>query len=147
GIGLMVAVAAVWLAFRPEDGDGGSGQQATLSEPARAPAAASAPQPAPATSAVAPAFDIVRINPDGNAVMAGRAMPKAEVVSKDGGRELGRVSADNLGEWVFVPEPPLAPGTRELRLTAANPDGRTVESGDPVVLSVPEGKAGQALAV
>lgn len=85
-----------------------------------------------------PSFDVVRINAQGETVIAGRGMPKAEIVILDGGKELGRVIADNRGEWVFVPDQPLAPGSRELSLRANNPDGTIIDSSAPVVLVVPD---------
>lgn len=85
-----------------------------------------------------PSFDIVRVNPKGEAVIAGRAAPKAEVVILDGKLEIGRVIADNRGEWVFIPDHPLPPGNRELSLQANNPDGSTRSSESPVLLVVPE---------
>lgn len=114
--------------------------------------------PAPAQTAVSkpaaelgnkPSFDVVRINPQGETVIAGRGMPRAEIVILDGGKEIGRVIADNRGEWVFVPDHPLPPGTRELTLQASNPDGTHSQTDAPVVLVVPErtnGK-GESLAV
>ncbi len=119
-----------------------------------------APSPAPAQQAAAdarsaakgetrqsarPSFDVVRINPEGNAVMAGRAEPKAEVAILDGGAEIGRVIADQRGEWVFVPDTALPPGSRELTLRAQNPDGSVTESEAPVILVVPEGKGEPAI--
>lgn len=110
-----------------------------------------APQPPAPSAAVetmtVPAFDIVRINTQGETVIAGRAMPKAEVVILDGKHELGRVIADNRGEWVFVPDQPLPPGSRELKLRASNPDGSIADSESPVVLVVPERGKGATLAV
>ncbi len=50
-----------------------------------------------------PSFDIVRIGPEGDAVMAGRAQPGSTVVSLDNGKPIGEVTADKRGEWVFVP--------------------------------------------
>ena len=116
-----------------------------------------APEPAPTAAATKPApeqsnkpsFDVVRINPQGETVIAGRGMPRAEIVILDGGKEIGRVIADNRGEWVFVPDHPLPPGTRELTLQASNPDGTKSQTDAPVVLVVPErtnGK-GESLAV
>ena len=109
---------------------------------------------APAASAAKeqtnrPSFDVVRINPQGETVIAGRALPKAEVTILDGGAELGKVTADQRGEWVFVPDHPLPPGSRELSLKATNPDGSVTTTDAPVVLVVPprsNGK-GQSLAV
>lgn len=96
-----------------------------------------------------PSFDVVRINPQGETVIAGRGLPRSEIVILDGGKEIGQVIADNRGEWVFVPDHPLPPGTRELTLQATNPDGSHSQTDAPVVLVVPErtnGK-GESLAV
>jgi len=67
----------------------------------------------------------------------------------DGGKEIGRVIADNRGEWVFVPDHPLPPGSRELTLHASNPDGTMTETDAPVVLVVPprQNGKGQSLAI
>ena len=66
----------------------------------------------------APTFDIVRIEPRGQAVMAGRAAPGAEVEIRSGDRLIDRARADQRGEWVVVPAEPLARGVQELRLSA-----------------------------
>jgi hypothetical protein len=63
-----------------------------------------------------PSFDIVRITPQGDTVMAGRARPGAKVEIYDGRTKIGEVTADKRGEWVFVPTSPLAPGSRKLSL-------------------------------
>ncbi len=86
----------------------------------------------------APSFDIVRITPQGDTVMAGRAKPGAKVEIYDGSTKIGEVTADKRGEWVFVPTSPLAPGSRKLSLKMINPDGTAVESTSDVVLVVPE---------
>ncbi|TAN70271.1 MAG: LysM peptidoglycan-binding domain-containing protein [Magnetospirillum sp.] len=135
-IGLVVAAVALMLAFWHER------------QEAEPPVA----QPLPSVAAVAvdvrePSFDVVRIGADGDTVIAGRALPGAVVTIMDGGTELGKVTADARGEWVFVPAVALPPGSRELRLKAVNPDGTEVESGEPVVLVVPERGKGGALAV
>jgi nucleoid-associated protein YgaU len=81
----------------------------------------------------------VRVNPSGNAVIAGRAAPQAEVVVRDGDTTLGTVTADARGEWVLVPEKALPPGNRSLSLTATLP-GKTesVASNGDVLIAVPE---------
>ncbi len=134
-IGLAVAAIAALLALQHER------------EEPPAPAL-QIPAPTPATiDAREPSFDVVRIDTEGDSVIAGRAQPGAVVSIIDGGNELGQVTADARSEWVFVPPVPLAPGARELRLRAVNPDGGTVESGEPVVLVVPERGKGPALAI
>jgi LysM repeat protein len=103
------------------------------------------PQPSPQPGAEAPqaqnsnnpSFDIVRINPKGDAVIAGRAKPGAEVEVRDGDKTIGKVTADARGEWVLVPEQPLAPGAHSLNLIARL-NGETTTSESDVVLVVPE---------
>ncbi|WP_448203252.1 LysM peptidoglycan-binding domain-containing protein [Azospirillum sp. sgz302134] len=92
-----------------------------------------------ATDPAGPRFDILRVAPDGAAVMAGRATPGASVTVRDGERPLGSVTADGRGEWVLLPDQPLSPGTRELNLSeqaagAAEP----TPSERVVVVMVPE---------
>ncbi|MBT4590148.1 MAG: LysM peptidoglycan-binding domain-containing protein [Rhodospirillaceae bacterium] len=85
-----------------------------------------------------PSFDIVRITPQGDTVMAGRASPGAKVEIYDGSKKIGEVTADKRGEWVFVPSSPLPPGSRQLSLKMINPDGSVISSESDVVLVVPE---------
>jgi len=50
-----------------------------------------------------PVFDVVRVNPEGDALIAGRAPAGAEIGIYDGERRAGTVVADGRGEWVFLP--------------------------------------------
>ena len=108
-----------------------------------APAAAVAPPPAAAPPAAGtrgatpPSFDVVRVDPRGNVVIAGRAEPGAEVTVREGDRIVGRVTADPRGEWVLVPSEPLAGGHRTLRLEAARPGAPPTLSDQVVALDVP----------
>ncbi len=83
-------------------------------------------------------FDVVRVTPEGEAVMAGRAEPGSTVTILDKDKSLGEVTADERGEWVFVPEKPLASGSRQLGLEIRKKSGETVQSESVVVLVVPE---------
>jgi len=94
--------------------------------------------PALNTGAGAPSFDVVRIDPKGNMVMAGRALAGATVIILDGDKEIGRVTADGRGEWVFIPETPVSPGTRQFSLKSTDDNGKDVYSQNVVVMSVPE---------
>ena len=84
-----------------------------------------------------PTFDVVRISPEGDAVIAGRAVPGAEVTVRDGGAVIGTVIADERGEWVLVPDRPLPSGSRQLSLSARVEGGEAVQSKEVVVLFVP----------
>ena len=78
--------------------------------------AGSSPNPEVMSGPDLPSFDVVRIDPQGNTVMAGRAGPGATVIILDGAAEIGRVIADGRGEWVFIPSQQLSAGTHELSL-------------------------------
>lgn len=132
---LVVAVALGLNHFLFYDSGSGAEQEAT------APKDAAGPGPAPATDAEGsgrPSFDVVRINPQGDAVMAGRAAPGSTVTILDGERVIGEVKADENGEWVFVPDEGLPPGERRLTLRVEDASGKTVGSEDTVVLIVPQ---------
>lgn len=165
---LAIVVALIW--FFMSGGDGPSEQTAATQPPSgvptasipvpappatpASPAVGSAPVPSlpppqpqqPAKPQSAPSFDVVRVNPDGRAVIAGRAAPGARVIVLDGDREIGAVDADQRGEWVLLPDQPLPPGTRELTLRAQVAGGDVKTSEKSVVLLVPD-SGGGALAV
>ena len=111
----------------------------------------SAPAPAEqveqAVEQVLPTFDIVRVERDGMAVIAGRATPGAEITLKRNGTAIATVDADARGEWVIVLDEPLASGDIELTLSAVNPDGSTVDGVQSVSVSVPAQAGGQTLVV
>jgi LysM domain len=106
--------------------------------PPAAPMVASGERGRPASEPLRPTFDIVRVNRDGDAVIAGQAAPHAVVTVRDGQRVVGEVTADPRGEWVLLPAVAQPPGDRELSLTARLVTGEVVESETVVVLSVPE---------
>ena len=100
--------------------------------------AAVPPAPAKPGAEIVPSFDVVRIDPRGNAVVAGRAAPGAQVSILNKDQEIGRATADANGEWVWVPEAPLKPGSLELNLNAQVPGQAAVQSKNSIVLVVPE---------
>jgi nucleoid-associated protein YgaU len=95
----------------------------------------------PTPSAVAPSFDIVRVNPQGSAVIAGRGDPGAAVSVRSDGAELGHVTADGHGAWVLGPTDPLPPGSHTLALRELTQSGREIASEGSVLMMVPERQA------
>lgn len=117
--------------------------------PAAAPGNGEAPTPRtaevegdPALQPMAPEFDIVRVDENGNIVIAGRATPDCTIVVRDGDAVVGTAVADRRGDWVLVPDEPLKPGDRQLSLFAECGGVEPVESDRVVVLAVPEQGAG-----
>ena len=102
-----------------------------------APAPIAAPVEAQAPSAVSPSFDVVRVSPQGNAVIAGRAEPGADVVVFDGTQEVARTRADRRGEFVALPAIPLAEGGRALTLASRDGSGAELKSEGSVIVVVP----------
>tara|TARA_R110000787_G_scaffold144264_3_gene258198 strand:+ start:3989 stop:5203 length:1215 start_codon:yes stop_codon:yes gene_type:complete len=166
-IGLVAIIVALLLNFRetgtdvadaPVDGaqsetaasapsatavspSSGTEQNATGAKPGKT-AGGDTPKPDDAVSGTtqtspSPSYDIVRVNPKGDAVMAGRAAPGASVEIREDDKVIGKVTADQRGEWVFVPDKPLAPGNRQLSLSATTADGERKDSETVVVMSIP----------
>jgi nucleoid-associated protein YgaU len=106
---------------------------ARAAPPPEQPAAEARDQPARA-----PTFDIVRVERDGRAVIAGRAEPGAEVEIRAGEQVIDRVQATPRGEWVATPATPLATGDQELTLAARLAGAPARESEQVVVVAVPE---------
>ncbi|WP_052341024.1 LysM peptidoglycan-binding domain-containing protein [Salinarimonas rosea] len=109
-------------------------------EPA-APAARVTPEPAPTaaeavqdterdserdnerdTEADAAVFDLVRVEPTGDAVIAGRTRAGATVELLRNGERHDIIVADATGAFAFIP-PPLPPGTHEIALQVQEADG------------------------
>jgi nucleoid-associated protein YgaU len=131
------AMAVLLLAIAAVIGLRGTLPSSRPAQPATAPASQPAAPAAPSAAAKPLSFDIVRIDPLGKAVIAGRAMPGDRVRVLDGDKPLGEVTADARGEWVLLPEAPIAPGNRQLGLEATPQDGGPVRrSGDVVALTV-----------
>ena len=92
----------------------------------------------PSDGTTIPSFDVVTINPDGQAVFAGRAEPGAKVRIRVNGKTIGTTTADVNGEWVFIPEDSLAEGVQEIDLVSTTPSGGEAQSAKVVVAIVPE---------
>jgi nucleoid-associated protein YgaU len=74
-----------------------------------------------------PTFDVARIEPSGEAVIAGRAAPGATVELLRDGEVHDRAVADASGQFVIVP-PKLPSGTYDLTLRTKQADGKQVTS-------------------
>ena len=87
-----------------------------------------------------PAFDVIRIEPGGDAVIAGRSVPGATVELLRDGDVLDKATANGSGQFVMIP-PRLPPGHYELTLVARQPDGQQVTSKRSVVVAVAPSEA------
>ena len=85
-----------------------------------------------------PTFDVARIEPTGEAVIAGRATPGATVELLRNGELHDRAVADQSGEFVMVP-PRLPQGTYDLTLRSRQPDGKQAASKQSVAVAIEPG--------
>jgi hypothetical protein len=116
--------------------------------PAPTPPAATTPAPAPAAAPpTGPQFDILRVDSSGNAVIAGRADPRAKVTIKDGATTIGTITADASGSFAFTPDNPLPPGPQQLTLSETLPNGQTLPGQTSASVDVAANPSGQSLAV
>ena len=89
-------------------------------------------------------FDIVRVEQDGSMVAAGKGTKNEEISLMDGDSPLAKITVNEDGEWVFVPETPLPAGEHELWLRDSSNNSRN--ESEVVVVTVPE-RAGNAEAL
>ena len=142
-IGAVVLAGAIVLNYLLDRDTGGNKTAATAPAPTAAGPAPSQPgksvgERQGVKGPVAPSFDIVRVNPRGDTVIAGRAAAGAEVTILSNDETIGKVTADKRGEWVLVPDKPLPPGSRRLGLSAKLPGKEPVLADTEVVMVVPE---------
>ncbi|MCJ2105091.1 LysM peptidoglycan-binding domain-containing protein [Methylobacterium sp. E-041] len=97
--------------------------------------------PPPAARAAAPAapdalkFDIVRVEPNGESVVAGRGAPNTVVELLVDGKAVAKALADPNGQFAIVP-PALPAGNSEIVLRSTNAEGRETRSTESVAVAV-----------
>jgi nucleoid-associated protein YgaU len=144
------AVAAAFVALAVREQYGGpagvsaEGDAAVAALPeagveAGAPGPDAVAEPAPeadaAEAATAPSFDIVRVSPEGAALVAGRAAPGARVTVRAGETEVAEVEADAGGEFVAIFRAPAAEAPQALSLESEGTTGGAVS--EETVLLLP----------
>lgn len=114
---------------------------------AEAKAAQTAPVETAAQNPDAPSFDVLRVEPDGSTVIAGRAAPNADVAVSDGQKVISTVKAGATGDFAVVLDQPLPAGDHQLVLQAKGTNGQAVTSEEVATISVPKDKKGELLAM
>ena len=135
---LLLVAAVIGLRVTPPDHTAQPLAEKSLAQPAP-----SAPAPTAKATVPLPSFDIVTVDPRGQAVIAGRAAPGDRVKVLDGGKLIAEVAADARGEWVLVSEAPMSPGNRQIELEASRDGGPVRRSADAVALSITPSPSGQ----
>ncbi|MEQ9177601.1 MAG: LysM peptidoglycan-binding domain-containing protein [Nitratireductor sp.] len=94
-----------------------------------------------------PSFDLVRVEPDGSVVFAGKAAPNASVEIIIGTRVIAKAAASPEGDFVVILDDPLGPGNYQIVLRSTTPDNVVATSVETAVVAIPETESGQVLAL
>ncbi|TCP42396.1 LysM peptidoglycan-binding domain-containing protein [Rhodovulum marinum] len=120
----------------PEQADRAAGAPKTV-PPREAPLAADAKrtQRAAQDDPAPPDFDLVRVDPEGGAVVAGRAVAGSSVVLMVEGREVARAEAGPDGAFALFADLPPDMQPRRLSLRMDLADGRKIAAAGTVILA------------
>lgn len=124
---------------------------ATQTKPTETDAAAASPgaesQGAPTNGILAPSFDVVRAEPDGSIVIAGKAAPNSRVEIVIGAEVIGNATAGPEGDFAVALDENLKPGDHQIVLRSTAPNNVVATSPETAIVSIPETKDGQVLAL
>jgi hypothetical protein len=107
---------------QPAPSPGGETNNPATPAPPAKPPEPKAAETKPADAPIAPSFDLVRVEPNGESVIAGRAAPGATIELLRGDQIHARAVADASGLFAIVP-PPLPPGSHQIVLQSIAPNG------------------------
>lgn len=127
--------------------DDGAPAPVAPAAPAAPEAPASTPAPTTGDAAKAPTFDVLRVEPDGSAVIAGKATPGSKLEIINNGQVIAQTTVEGSGDFVAVLDNPLKPGDHQIILRATGKDGVVVQSQETATISVPAQKNGELLAM
>lgn len=96
---------------------------------------------------VRPSFDILRVEPDGSTVIAGKATPNTRLSIMNGETEIASASVGPSGDFAAILDTPLEPGDYQLTLRTSGDEGNVSESEEVAIVSVPESADGELLAM
>ncbi len=114
-----------------DDGAPRTEAPAAAPQPAQTPAQPATPS-APTTTGDAaqlPTFDVLRVEPDGSAVIAGKAQPGSQLEIVNKGEVIAKTPVEGSGDFAAVLDNPLPPAT--MNWCCAQP-ARTAKSPSPV---------------
>jgi nucleoid-associated protein YgaU len=111
-----------------------------------APAAGSEPAEV-ADGWVMPSFDILRVEPDGSTVIAGKAEPGTTLDIMNGDAVIASTQVGPSGDFAVILDTPLSAGDYQLTLRITGDDGEMRQSEEVATVSIPESAGGELLAM
>jgi nucleoid-associated protein YgaU len=130
--------------------DGAAGAETTPTQDAtvtQETAKADATPATPGEDWVTPSFDVLRVEPDGSTVIAGRGQPNTKLEIKNGDTVVGTADIGPSGDFAAVFDQPLAAGDYQLTLNTKDDKGTSKTSEEVATVSVPKDGAGDLLAM
>ena len=85
-----------------------------------------------------PTFDIVRVEKDGNMLVAGQAAPNSDITLMNGDQPIGTGKADDAGAFVILPDNPLQGADNQISIRSKLKNGTTIPSEQQVAIAVPD---------
>lgn len=107
----------------------------------------SAKETSPAADWVVPAFDLLRVEPDGSTVIAGRGQPNTKLKIMNGDEVIAEADVGPTGDFVVIFEEALNSGDYQLSLKVEDEAGVSLTSEETAIVSIPENSDGQLLAM
>lgn len=101
----------------------------------------------PAAAWTVPGFDVLRVEPDGSTVIAGRAQPNTKLEIVNGETVVGTADVGATGDFAAIFDKPLPAGDYQLTLRSVGENGVTKSSEEVATVSIPKDKAGELLAM
>lgn len=101
----------------------------------------------PSETWVTPSFDLLRVEPDGSTVIAGRGQPNTKLEIKNGDTVVATADIGPSGDFAAVFDQPLAAGDYQLTLNTKDDKGVAKTSEEVATVSVPKDGAGDLLAM
>ena len=80
-------------------------------------------------------FDIVRLDPSGDLIIAGKTEPNIVVDIYDGNQKLTSVLSDTHGDWVWVSKK-IDNGLKRFNLKHSDSEGKIINSDENIIISL-----------
>lgn len=92
-------------------------------------------------------FDLLRVEPDGSTVIAGKGQPNTSVKILNGDDVLAQTQIGSSGDFVIIFDQPLNKGDYQMSLLIEDENGNSLLSEEQALVSIPEDADGQVLAM
>ncbi len=94
-----------------------------------------------------PGFDVLRVEPDGSTVIAGKAQPGTKLEIMSGDTVIATADVGSSGDFAAVFDKPLAAGDYQLTLRSVGEAGASKTSQEVATVSIPKDGTGELLAM